>query len=598
MTSIKKTVSFLLCFIILICSISVISPIYINSETTRYGFIYESGVNIRKDATTKSDSVTKVSSVFVDVLGGKLDTNDEINPDTKKAYIWYSVSYTTSTTEYKGYVREDLIKIVEPQLDPEFEKQLEDFPDSYKASLVLLHSLYPNWQFIPDKVSTAFTESVDLQDRLFYKLVQTDSKSWFSMRKGCYDWTNGKFIETDSGGWYGASREVISYYMDPRNFLNPNDIYLYMKQSYDSDSQTVEGIEELVDGTFLDAKITDKNDKNYGKRYAEVIKTAGKQSKVNAYVLASTILQEQGTKGATLSKGTTYKDKTVYNFFNFGASGSNSTEVLNNGKKYAYEQGWFTPTDSIVNGAIKYGTNYISIGQDTYFYKNYNVLEPDRIWHQYAQNVADSLNSSKFLKTTYMPKQDMALQFRIPVFEGLPDEVSKLPEKSQKLNNYYFSDIKTEGLTPSFNRYTYEYSLSLESDAKITVKCPSGAKYVGEKEYELKQGENIVNLTIKSESGYTNDYTINVYAQNDCKLTISTKTEAAVPSETTVKKGDTNADGKITTSDLANVRLHLLGLINLKGDNLKGADTNGDGKITTSDLANVRLHLLGLITLK
>ena len=598
MTSLKKSVSFLLCIIMLVCSFAVASPININSETTRYGFIYESGVNIRKDATTNSESITKVSSVFVEVLGGKLDTKDEINPDTKKAYIWYSVSYTSSTTVYKGYVREDLIKIVEPTIDPEFEKQLEAFPDSYKPSLTLLHALYPNWQFIADKVPTNFSESVALQDRLFYKLVQTDSKSWYSMRKGCYDWTDGKFIETDSGGWYGASREVIAFYMDPRNFLNPNDIYLYMKQSYDADSQTVEGIEDLVDGTFLDAKVTDKNDINYGKRYAEVIKAAGKQSKVNAYVLASTILQEQGTKGATLSKGTTYKDKTVYNFFNFGASGSNSTEVLNNGKKYAYEQGWFTPTDAIVQGAVKYGTNYISIGQDTYFYKNYNVLEPDRIWHQYAQNAADSLSTSKFLKTTYMPKEEMPLQFRIPVFEGLPEENSKLPAKSDKLNNYYFSDIKAEGLTPSFNRYTFDYSLSLEEDAKITVKCPSGAKYIGEKEYELKQGDNSIVLTIKSESGYTNDYTINVYAQNDCKLTITTKTESAPTTDTKVKKGDTNGDGKITTSDLANVRLHLLELIKLKGDNLKGADTNGDGKITTSDLANVRLHLLGLINLK
>jgi beta-N-acetylglucosaminidase len=418
------------------------------------------------------------------------------------------------------------------------------------------------------------------------------------MRKGCYDWTEGKFVQTDSGGWYGASREVIAYYMDPRNFLNANDIYVYMKQSYDSSSQTVAGIEELVKGSFLDAEITDENDKYFGKRYAAVIRYAGSQSKVNAYVLASTILQEQGFSGSTLSKGTEYNNKTVYNFFNFGASGSNKTEVLKNGKKYAYEQGWFTPTESIVSGAIKYGSGYIAVGQDTYFYKNYNILNPDKLWHQYAQNVADSVNTSKFLKNAYIEKTDMKLTFRIPVYEDMPKAVSPLPEKSKKFNNYYFSNIEIEGLTPSFNRYTFEYSLSIEKDESIFIEMPKGAAYVGKEKFELKKGQNAIELSVKSETGYNNTYLINIDAATDCTVTIMTEKEEPKPDEITVTKGDTNGDNKISTSDLANVRLHLLGLITLKDNNLKGADTNMDGKITTSDLANIRLHLLGLITLK
>ena len=62
--------------------------------------------------------------------------------------------------------------------------------------------------------------------------------------------------------------------------------------------------------------------------------------------------------------------------------------------------------------------------------------------------------------------------------------------------------------------------------------------------------------------------------------------------------GDANGDGKISLSDLAKIRLHLLGEVTLKGDNLTGADANKDGKISLSDLAKVRLHLLGEITLK
>ena len=591
------------------CSLPTYSFIKVNANTLQLGYISESGVNVREDASVNSKSLAKVSNFNVTVIDKKVDIDNTINPETQQIYIWYEVTYTSASNTVIGYVREDLIKITEYTLDEEFVTKLSAFPKSYHKALITLHAIYPNWEFIPDKVNSTFTQTVELEDKLFYKLVQGKYTSWYSMRKGCYDWTSGKFIETDSGGWYGASREVIAYYMDPRNFLNSNDIFVYMKQSYDSKTQTVAGIEEIVKGTFLDAEITDKNDKYYGKRYAAVIRYAGSKSGVNAYVLASTILQEQGIKGATLGKGAEYKKDetvyTVYNFFNFGASGSNEAQVLKNGKKYAYEQGWFTPTDSIVGGAIKYGSGYINAGQDTYFYKNFNILNPDRLWHQYAQNVADSVNTAKFLRTAYIDRYDMKLSFRIPVFDELPNEISALPAKSDKLNNYYFSTIEVEGLTPSFNRYTFDYSLSLEDNTTLYLEAPKGATYEGKDTYNLKQGENTINLIVKSQTGYTNTYTINVDAEKACVLTIKTdKTPPEVEDDEqeevkpVIVKGDTNADGKVTISDLANIRLHLLEIITLKNHNLKGADTNGDGKITISDLANVRLHLLEIITLK
>ena len=73
---------------------------------------------------------------------------------------------------------------------------------------------------------------------------------------------------------------------------------------------------------------------------------------------------------------------------------------------------------------------------------------------------------------------------------------------------------------------------------------------------------------------------------------------SSAPPKPVIVKGDTNGDGKITLSDLANIRLHLLGKFVLKDNNSLGADTNKDGKISLNDLANVRLHLLGLYTIK
>lgn len=523
MKTTKKFIAFFIT-IILVMGIIPLTVTKSQAETIKLGYIFETYVNIRKDATTTSEKVAQVSEWNVTVLGSKKDTTGAVNPKTNKTYVWYKISYPSSSKTIEGYVREDLINVTEYTVDEAFKKSLEAFPESYRDALMTLHSMYPNWKFEADEVGRSFNSAVDSQDNEYTKLVSTKYNSWRSMRNKCYDWSTGKFITTD-GGRYGASREVIAYYMDPRNFLNANDIYIYMKQSYDSTTQTVEGIQKLLKGTFLEGKVTDKKDKYYGKPYAGVIRYAGSKSGVNAYVLASTIIQEHGTKGSTLSKGTTYKEKTVYNFFNFGASGTTADDVLKNGKKYAYKEEWFTPTKSIVGGATKYGENYINSEQDhyqnTYFYKNYNVLTPERTWHQYAQNVSDSLSSSRKLKTTYAEMYDMALTFRIPVFTSLPSSVSKLPKESDKLNNYYFDDIKVEGLSPAYNRYELRYTLAVSGNTTITCKLPEGTTYTGETSYKLLEGKNTVKLKIKSQTGYPRTYTITVTAEKEATLKVN-----------------------------------------------------------------------------
>ncbi len=523
MKNIKKLTAFLLTLILIICIIP-ISSVFADSQTISMGYIFETNVNIRSDATTSSKVLDNVSMLNVNILGSKKDTLNTINPksETNEVYIWYNISYKSGTNTINGYVREDLITVTEYTVNPDFEESLAEFPKSYHESLKKLHAMYPNWKFVADKVPLSFEQSVIAQDSEYIKVLTVTSKnSWRSMRKGCYNWETGSYITTD-GGRYGASREVIAYYMDPRNFLDANNVYIFMTQTYDWKTQTVEAIEVLLKGTFLDSTVKDENDKYYGKRYAAVIRKAASESGVNALVLASTILQEHGTKGTTLSNGTAkYENKTVYNFFNFGSSGTTTAQIIANGSKRAYSEGWFTPTESIIGGAKKYGENYISIGQNTYFYKNYNVLNPNRIWHQYAQNVADSVSSASRLRKIYSELYDMELVFRIPVYPDLPSKISALPESNDNYNNYYFESISVDGLSPVFNRYTQSYTLSTAQDKTVTLKLPKGASYEGESIYSLKEGENIINLKIKSQSGYTRTYTIKVTAAKASTLMIS-----------------------------------------------------------------------------
>lgn len=604
MQSVKKINCFILSFVLLL--VSLFTTTQVNAETVKIGVINEPGT-VMMGVVLREDASRTAGKIITLWTGESLTIIDSKRDISGANYTWYRGSIIKNGVTYTGYIREDMIVITEHIVDPTFEQQLAEFPESYRADLIKLHAIYPNWVFRADKLNLTFTQAVALEDFENYKLIDGSDLSLRSMRKGCYDWNTGNWIAHDSGRWYGASRELIAYYMDPRNFLNANDIYVYMQQQYDANSQTIDGVNSIIKNTFLENGYNDPSDMAYGGSYASVIMEAAKQSKVSPYIISSTIIQEHGTDGtSSLISGklytyvngeTTETFEGLYNFFNFGASGNTKEQVIRNGLNHAKNNGWTTRSKSIIEGAKKYGQNYISIGQDTYFYKNYNIIGSANINHQYAQNVADQHTSAKKLAKVYVDNHDIKITFRIPVYKdnSLPTQISPYPEKSNKLNNYYFKDIQAHGLTPNYERFKYEYAITVNGDSGIYIELLDGTEFVSELTHNLKQGDNVVNLTVKSQTGFTNTYKVNVHATTACKLTVTTN-KAELP-KPTVLKGDTNGDNKISLSDLSNLRLHLLGKVALKGDSLVGADTNNDGKVSLSDLSNIRLHLLGKISL-
>ena len=164
------------------------------------------------------------------------------------------------------------------------------FPKSYITALNELQEKYPNWHFVADFVPLTFEESLNMQDDLFVKLTNKQYNSWRSMRKGCYDWNKNKFISTNDGTFFGASREVIAYYLDPRNFLDEDNIFIFLDHSFENNTISVKGIENFVKGTFLSGIISDSNDEYSGRSYSEVIFDAAQKTNINPLILASTIL--------------------------------------------------------------------------------------------------------------------------------------------------------------------------------------------------------------------------------------------------------------------------------------------------------------------
>ncbi len=560
-----------------------------------FGVITGSGVRVRSQANTSSSSTVK-GFLPVDTVVTILSKNTGTEAESGHGKVWYKIADGSLTGYVYGYY---LKEVTDPEVVPvselTYKEQLAAFPSGYQKAIKNLHSIYPNWVFVADPIDGKFNDYVMAEAAYPNKCVslRDDDISWYSMEKKWYDWETGKYAQNPSG-WTGASREVIAYYMDPRNFLNSQDVYMFMQLSFDSSLQNKDNLKKMIKGTFLD---TDHyKEKNYFDKkgaytsYADVIMEAARRSGVSPYALAATILQEQGINGTSALISGKYKGyEGYYNFFNYKASGNN---VIVNGLKYAKQQGWNSRSASIFGGAELLGSSYVANGQDTYYYKDFDVKMKRGSFFQYAQAVYDAKSSSAKLRSLYMADKSMALVLKIPVFNSMPSSTS-LPVGSDKCNNYYFLSLSASGLSPAFDMYRYQYTLSVKDNATLQYKLPSGAEYAGKSSYDLVKGSNKINLSVKSQTGYKNTYTVTVTASKKCKLTVTAGGKLKQPAVTELSIGDVTGDGNINVVDLAAVKLHLLEKKKLTGDPMKRADINQDGKITVVDLAAVKLHLLG-----
>lgn len=466
-----------------------------------------------------------------------------------------------------------------------------NFPKSYQNAINTLSAKYPDWQFVADSVPLSFEEALSMQDDLFVKTTNKAYNSWRSMRKGCYDWNKNKFISIGDGTYYGASREVIAYYLDPRNFLNDENLYIFMDQCFENSTVTITELENFLKDTFLDAIVTNKNDVYYGKSFSEIIFDAAKLTDTNPLIIVANILGANGNNGSELTNGFKVKKTVVYNYFNISAFGNTTNEILQNSANYAYSQGWTTQSKAIIDGACKISNDNSHLENNTFYYQSFNVFDIDGRIFQYSSDIEEAVNCAKLLSEFYKNKRTSNLVFHIPVFTVMPSSNSPLPSKTDKLNNYYLENMDGYMLTPYFNRYTYEYSMVSRGAERLYIDLPKGATLVSPETFNLKGGSNTVELVIKAQTGYTNTYKVNInaYKKGTLSIVIGTKNK--------IVSGDTNGDEKVTIADLANIRLHLLNMYTLKDENFVCADTNCDGKITTTDLENVRFHLLKILSL-
>lgn len=200
------------------------------------------------------------------------------------------------------------------KIDNAFETEMtnQGFPDSYKPALRSLHYEHPNWKFVAMKTGLKYDDAVN--NEVGNNYIQNPSNASL-----CQD---GKCTETNEASWYYASREVVAYFMDPRNFLNETYVFQFNSlEYYDYYNETL--LNASLKNTFMEGMDFIDN-----QSYASIFIEAGKAAGVNPLYLAALSLQENSSSGSSATTGAKFdyngtEYSGVFNFFNIHAYGDN-----------------------------------------------------------------------------------------------------------------------------------------------------------------------------------------------------------------------------------------------------------------------------------
>ncbi|MBC3514415.1 SH3 domain-containing protein [Ruminococcus bicirculans] len=569
---IKKIISYILSFAV---AASMAASCLTASAANMTGSCTADVLNVRSGAGTGYSKAGTVS--YGDSLTILSETTDSSGAK------WYKISCGNVT----GYVSAAYVQLTssgsQSSSDADFESYMakQGFPESYKPYLRKLHEQHPKWIFTAQKLGVNWNTALKEECVVGRNLVHSSAlASWKSMEKGAYDFNGGYWYGLD-GSWVAASKEIIMYYMDPRNFLNDTYIFMFENQSYDPSYQTESGVKTILADTFMSGSYTCPDTKKKY-TYSQTFMDAAKKSGVSPYHLASRCRNEQGVNGAPQSLGTVKGYENYFNFFDIQAYATSTMTAAEMGCKYAkttnptYLLPWTNQYKSIVGGSIFLGTGYITKGQDTLYLQKFDMVDGGNglYYHQYMTCVFGQANEAISLKNAY--SQDIlnsAMEFKIPVYNNMPDKLCPKPTSSGDNNNYLKSlSVSGTSISPKFDKFTASYTAKVNAEvSSVTVNAnPLGksAKVSGKGKVSLKTGENTVKVTCTAASGVKRTYTI--------KITRKAASQ-------TLQQGDVNGDKYLTVVDALLMLRYNAGKTQLDPAQLKRADMNGDGKVDVID---------------
>ena len=507
---------------------------------------------------------------------------------------------------------------------------------------------------MPYNVNATFDEVVAGETRYVnLNLINGSNETLRSTEDGAY--SDGKWI-TFEGGWYAASKQTIKFYLDPRNFLNDERVFMFEELAYKESIHTEELVQTMLRGTFMEGNTFYYNDSNEKVEvsYARTFMDSAKKNGVSPVHLVARAIQEQGTRGSVLSSGDNAEYPGYYNFFNINASGKTQTDIIRSGLAYAKKKNWNSPYAAIVDGGnllSRYVTEY---KQSTLYLQKFDLAGETYYSTQYMQNVRAPYSESFNYYEGYYDNGliDTGFIFSIPVFKGDMPTLTTLDVNYNEDNTLASLSVTGCNLMPSFTSSATNYTCYISKDVnKVTVNATAtnvNAKVEGIGEKTLDNDETKLDVVVTSASGDKKTYTILIQKREEIlyspdevlsnlqiniknnyisrfdenidassfisQINLNYPTMIAEISEnkilstgmtlklkgngektyTIVIYGDNNGDGNIDIVDLLKVQKDILGVNKLTDGYREAADVNKDGVVDIIDLLKIQKHILGV----
>ncbi len=544
-------------------------------------------IDVRADADANSYAKGWLDGGdYITILGEKYDSNGK---------LWYRVLYEL----LDGYVPAECISEFTAQgSSSDYESYLESqgFPESYRVYLREMHRQHPNWIFEAQHVGIDWERAVSEETVIGRNLVHSYAPdSWKSMEKGAYDYSTGLWYQLDTG-WVAASEGIIKYYLDPRNFINDDGIFMFENLSYDRNVQTRSGVSAILSGSFMGGDYVCP-DTGEVRSYADTFIEAAETSGVSPYHLALRCLNEQGKYGAPQSLGTVEGYENYFNFFDVQAFATAAMTAGTKAAEYAstYDPSillpWTNQYKSIIGGSIFLGNGYINRQQDTLYLQKFDMTDGGNGYfaHQYMTCVFGQATEARNMLNAY--SSDVlatAMEFKIPVYDNMPSGACPMPGTENDSNDYLGGlSIEGVGISPAFSSGRQEYTATVNADSvKISAWAESDNSSVyGTGNVSLVNGKNVVKVTCISAGGTSRVYTITI--QNNGG------TKAVSPSVPKTADCDINGDGSANITDASVVLAHVSGKKAMKKDCYQRADIDGNGIVNIKD-GMVLVKMLGI----
>ena len=435
---------------------------------------------------------------------------------------WAHVIFDINEYCYEGYIQFELLSVsYDANLMAADETQA--FPADYQSALNALHQAHPNWVFKPVYVGDTFDYAVGQQMAVASRaLVSTYYNECFrSMLDRDYNWQTNTWKQWEPG-WAGASEETVRYYMDPRNFLNENDIFMFESLTYEKYQE-----EDVVEAALANTFMANTNVPGEEYTYAWLFCWIGEKYDINPVALASRVRQEQGAGTSDLISGKYSGYEGLYNYFNIQATGSTKDEIIKNGLKEAKtgstimmpdgtvsSGAWDTPSKAVIGGSLKFANLYILKNQNTLYAQkfDYDGKYNGKYWHQYMTNIMAPYSEGNQVRRSYSKSGQMenSFVFLIPVYDERPTESPKPQERKNQNSCLKSLTVNDQEVITAFDKTQKDFYYSVGEKtvyANVRVKTASSSatlkfSNIGSMSHKVE----VSTITVTAEDGTQTQY--------------------------------------------------------------------------------------------